>query len=135
MKLITVIDDDLMFCNLLGKQLQALGYSLLAFHSVDEFLKAKKKKPMAIILDHFLGGKEIGIDFMREIKKKIPGVPIIYLTSLSGEKLPPDLYEAGALTYINKNTASLVKLKSILERIEESESKGWWQSIKKTFWG
>jgi DNA-binding response OmpR family regulator len=128
MKLISVIDDDRVFCKLIEQHLQALGYETSIYHSGRDFFSAQKTKPYAIILDHYLNERDTGLDYLKQLKKEMPGVPIIYLTVLTKEKLPANLAAMGIHTYIGKDSASLVRLRTILDNLE-GEKKNWWQRL------
>jgi CheY-like chemotaxis protein len=119
MNSISIIDDDKVFCKLLEQQLSGLGYETLVYNSGDDFFSKQLKKPYAIILDHFLNEKNTGLDYLQQIRKKMPGVPIIYLTVLAKEKLPANLKKIGIHAYIGKDSAALVRLRTILDDLKE----------------
>jgi DNA-binding response OmpR family regulator len=77
---ILVIDDDRELNSLLKNYLEKSGLSVLSATDPEEGLKLfRKKKPLAVILDVMLPGKD-GFEVCREIRKE-SAVPVIMLTA------------------------------------------------------
>jgi DNA-binding response OmpR family regulator len=110
----------------LEQHLKAFGYEAAVYTSVDDFFSKQKIKPYAIILDHFLNGT-IGLDYVKQIHKEMSGVPVIYLTALEKENLP-DINKAGLYAYIGKDSASLVRLRALLDNLP-AEKSNWLQRL------
>src|SRR6267154_2237224 len=82
MKLICIIDDDLAHRKTLEFTLASQNYEVLPFSGGLEFLKHTfSVSPFAIILDHNLGEVKTGLEYLKDIRKKIPGIPVVYMTS------------------------------------------------------
>ena len=108
-KIVSVIEDDPVFCRVLQQHLEAYGYRPAIYNTVKDFLQHQKAQPYAIILDHFLGANETGFESLRLIRKKMPKVSVIYLTQLSKEELPANFDKSGIYAYIGKDSASLIR--------------------------
>lgn len=130
MKTICVIDDDAVYQKMINQHLTALGYSVQSFFSGRD-LEKLPRKPFAILLDHFLGEGELGIEVLAQIKRKFPGVPVVYMTDQTGEALRKEIMEAGAFEFIEKTPASFVLLRNALDRIVEKEEKSWLSRVFK----
>jgi CheY-like chemotaxis protein len=131
MKTICVIDDDAVYQKMINQHLTALGYTVQSFFTGRD-LEKLPKKPFAILLDHFLGEGELGIEVLAEIKKKFPTVPVIYMTDQTAEMLKAQVKAAGAFEFIEKSPASFVLLRNALDRLGESaESTSWLKRVFK----
>ena len=128
MKLICIVDDDLAHRKTLEYTLTSQNYETLSFASGLEFMKHTfAEPPFAIILDHYLREEKTGLDYLKEIKKKMPKVPVIYMTSETDFDLINQIKSSKAIGYIAKDPASLVRLRTLLDEINE-QSKGSWLS-------
>jgi two-component system, OmpR family, response regulator VicR len=132
MKLVSVIEDDHAFAKVLEQHLKALGYEAAVYHSGSDFFSKQKTKPYAIILDHYLNEASTGLDYLSQIRKKMSGVPVIYLTALGKEHLPTNLSEIGVHAYIGKDSASLLRLRTILDNLTDKKS-NWFQRLLSKF--
>jgi len=82
-KRILVVEDDAIISELIMWRLKDLGYKNCNFVSSGEEAveKAKEISPDLILMDVTLEGDLDGIDAIKEIKKFLPGVSFVYLSS------------------------------------------------------
>ena len=66
----------------------------------------KQDKFDLILLDHVLGGKETGFDFLESIAKEGIEIPVIVVTGYGNEMLVSQIIQAGAYDYLPKNKLS-----------------------------
>ncbi|WP_421909131.1 response regulator [Methanolacinia petrolearia] len=80
---ILVVEDDAIISELIMWRLKDLGYAKCKFVSSGEEAveEARVMSPDLILMDVTLDGDLDGIDAIKEIKKFIPGVPFVYLSS------------------------------------------------------
>lgn len=132
MKLICIIDDDLAHRTTLEYTLKSQNYNVLTFSKGSEFLKQTfTETPFAIILDHNLGEEKTGLEYLKDIRKKIPGVPVVYMTSETDFELIKEIKAAKVSGYIAKDPASLVRLRTLLDEIGEKSTGNWLTRILK----
>ncbi len=128
MKLICIIDDDPAHRKVLEFNLTSQNYRVLPFTSGAAFLKHSfSEPPFAIILDHYLSEDKTGLEYLKEIKAKMPKVPVIYMTNETNAELINQIKASKASGYIAKDPASLVRLRTLLDEIT-SKPKGNWLS-------
>ncbi|MBS1680220.1 MAG: response regulator [Bacteroidetes bacterium] len=128
MKRICIIDDDFAHRRLLEYNLTSQNYEVLSFSKGAEFLNETfPEMPFAIILDHYLKDEKTGLEYLADIKKKMPNVPVIFMTNETDENLIKQVVEIYASQYIAKDPASFVRLRTLLDEIQE-KSKGSWLS-------
>ena len=130
MKTVFVVDDDPSHLKIIELQLKHLGYEVITFTSGKPMLDKLSDAPYAIILDHYLREEKTGSEYLEEIRRRLPKVPVIYMTSVNDEETIKGIYEKGAYGYIEKNGASQVRLRTLLDEISDQQNKNW---IKKLF--
>lgn len=85
MEKILVIEDDKFLKDLLVKQLEDTGYTVIHVMDCEEgFKKAKDEKPDIILLDLVFPGIN-GFEFLKKIKKdssEIKNIPVLILSNL-----------------------------------------------------
>lgn len=116
---------------MMNHHLTSMGYvvqSIFSGHEVD----ALPERPYAILLDHNLADeKENGLVILGKLRKKMPGVPVIYMTSEKDRAIKDSALHKGVFDFIEKDPASLVRLRSAFDEIEHRATKSSW--IKKIF--
>lgn len=100
-------------------------YAVKVFPDPEEMFIHIKEKPFAIVLDHFFGEKfkKTGLDYLKEIRKRYSSQPVVYYTALEDEAVRAQVIKLGVEDYIVKNSASLVKLRTALDLLNEKKSK------------
>jgi len=130
MKLICIIDDDPTHRKVLEYNLTSQNYEVRSFGSGAEFMREVfTEPPFAIILDHYLKEDKTGLDYLKDIKKKMSKVPVIYMTNETDADLIKQIKESRASGYIAKDPASLVRLRTLLDEIAAKSKGGWLSKI------
>ncbi len=118
---IFVVEDDPFYQEMVSSYLQGLGHTTRAFSTGEEFLKHLNSKPDLVILDHNLESELKGDDVLRIIKSEQSQIPVIYFSGEERVSLVSDAYKFGSMDFINKDCASLLRLKLALEKIEQKK--------------
>ena len=79
--------------------------------------------PSVGILAIFPNTNKTGVFYLKELRQKFPALPIIYYTTLDDQKVRDEVMKLGAEQYIIKDSASLVRLRTALDMINEKASK------------
>ena len=114
-----IVDDDMTYHHFLGAFLKELGYVTKSFLTGDDCLECISEKPDFIILDHNLGEEKNGLDILRNIKFEAPEIPVIYLSGQKKISMVSDAYNFGSEVYIEKDSASLLRIKLRIEKLEK----------------
>jgi len=131
-KLICIIDDDFAHRKLLEFNLTTQNYKVFSFSTCAEFINEPfTNPPFAIVLDHYLKDEKTGLEYLPDIKKKLPKVPVIIMTNETDSKLIKQIQEAKASGYIAKDPASFVRLRTMLDEIEGKTGGNWLKKILK----
>ncbi|MBU2028799.1 response regulator [Patescibacteria group bacterium] len=123
MKKILVIEDDKFLKDLLVKQLEDIGFSVMHVTDCKEGLKkAKEEKPDLILLDLVLPGLN-GFEFLKEIKKdssESKNIPVLILSNLGQEDDIKKGIDLGAEDFLIK---ALYIIPEIVEKIKKTLAK------------
>lgn len=131
MKTVCIIDDDATFQKMMNQHLTSMGYVVQSIFSGLE-VDALPERPYAILLDHHLDDEpENGLAILSKLRKKLPGVPIIYMTSERDTAIKDAALRQGVFDFIEKDPASLVRLRNALDQIAQRATKNSW--IRKIF--
>lgn len=126
-KLVFIIDDDPVYLTFMQGHFRLLGgFTTEVYPNGDVALATlATKKPFLIILDHHLSepGKD-GLFYLREIRKKDPKIPIIYITMDTKPSLKEKVMSFGVQAFIYKNEAFLIYLRTALDELIKKAKKG-----------
>jgi len=103
-ELILIVDDDQLFCRVLGYQLRARKYRCEHSLSAEEALRkvTGEARPDLILLDYFLGSEEMnGLQLCNKIKA-LTDIAVIMLTGNDDVRTTISCLDAGADQYIVK---------------------------------
>jgi len=126
-KLIFVVEDNPVQQKMLEVHFeQMLGnFKVRTFANPDDMYSHLKEKPFAVVLDHFFVDKKdkTGLDYLKDLKKNHGSIPVIYYTTLDDKAIREKVMAMGAEQYIVKDLASLVRLRTALDQVDEKKSK------------
>jgi FixJ family two-component response regulator len=125
-KLVFIVEDDLTQQKMLQVHFEeALGsYAVRCFANPQDMLEHLEEKPFAVVLDHFFNDQtKTGLDYLELMRKKYSTIPIIYYTTLNDDTIKAKVMKSGAVQFILKDSASLVRLRTALDEIHEKKNK------------
>jgi DNA-binding NtrC family response regulator len=99
---ILVVDDDTIVIVSCRRILESEGYEVMTVPGADEALETIRKHPFDLLLIDVKMPKHDGLFLMREIKKELPGVPIIVMSGYPTPETISDVLKAGATQFIPK---------------------------------
>lgn len=108
------------------------NYTVRTFANPDDMFEHLHEKPFAIVLDHFFANKQnlTGLHYLKELKVKHPHIPVIYHTSANDEAIRAEVEKVGVEHFIHKDSASLVRLRTTLDKLHEKASnKGFFKKL------
>lgn len=123
-KLIFVVDDDPFINMLVVKKFTAAGYTVEAYESGEDCLKALSKKPDLIILDYlFIKEDQVfmnGMEVYDKIKEINSGIPVIMLSGQDKGEIVLELARKGIDDYVIKDNSLLDNLSVSISEILKS---------------
>ena len=132
-KFVYIIDDDPVYLKFMKEHFKQLGgFQTEVFLNGDEGIKKiGEKKPYLVILDnHLEEPNKSGIFYLKLISKVRPRIPVIYITADTDPQLRKTVEKLGVSSYILKDSAFLVYLRTALDDIANPPKKG---LLKKIF--
>ncbi len=99
---ILVVDDELLFCDVMRRFLEKKGYRVLVAHDGYEALAVyEQERPDVMLLDMNMPGKD-GLETLRDLKALDPEAVVFMVTAAAEEHLSTQARAEGALEYITK---------------------------------
>ncbi len=132
-KFVYIIDDDPVYLKFMKEHFKQLGgFQTEVFLNGDEGIKKiEVQKPYLVILDnHLEEPNKSGIHYLKLIAKVKPRIPVIYITADTDAQLRKTVEKLGVSSYIIKDSAFLVYLRTALDDIANPPKKG---LLKKIF--
>ena len=130
-----IIDDDRSIRWVLEKSLEGEGVDVQSFDSADNALIAlEHATPQAIISDVRMPGMN-GLDFLREVHKHHPNLPVIIMTAHSDLDSAVSSYQSGAFEYLPKPfdiDDAVALIKRALEHNRQQELKATPEQLENT---
>jgi two-component system, OmpR family, response regulator len=106
-KLIFIVDDDPIINTLVVKRFTSDDYSIEAFESGEDCLKALSKKPDLVILDYFFYNEKEkvmnGMEIFDKIREVLPDLPVIMLSGQDKGEIVLELARKGIVDYVIKD--------------------------------
>lgn len=113
---ILIVDDDVEFGTALSKILKGEEYDTCIAPSANEGLKVLKARKFDLVfLDLSMPGIS-GIDFLENIRKDNPTLPVIIITAFGEWDAYAEAAEKGAYSFVNKP----VKKEEILQLVRDA---------------
>src|SRR5687768_9031669 len=126
-KLVFIVEDNPVQQKILQVHFEEMlgNYNVRTFTKPEDLFPHLHEKPFAVVLDHFFpdNTSKTGVHYLKTLKKEKPEIPVIYYTTLDDDIVRGEVLALGAEEYIVKNSASLVRLRTALDLIDEKLSK------------
>lgn len=101
-KTVLIIDDDEVLRRALGRGLRAEGFNVLTADSAESARETLTRMRVdAIVLDRMMGGMD-GLTFLKDMRARGIGTPVIMLTAMTGPENAIDGLAGGANDYLAK---------------------------------
>ncbi|CAG0982537.1 DNA-binding transcriptional regulator NtrC [Methylophilaceae bacterium] len=102
MKPIWIIDDDKSIRWVFEKALARTDMEFKTFSSVPEALNALNSEEPQVVVSDIRMPNGSGLDFLQEIKQRLPDVPVIIMTAYSDLESAVAAFQGGAFEYLAK---------------------------------
>ena len=116
---ILVVDDDQDFRWTMSNVLQAAGYGVIQAQDGKEAMSLLEKNiPDMVLLDYRMPGQN-GLDVARDMKQRIPAVPIVIITAYAEVASAVEFLKMGVYDYVTKpvdNNDLVFTIKRALEK-------------------
>jgi putative two-component system response regulator len=99
---ILVVDDEEYICRMVGRLLQAKGYSSSKAYSATEALEILASGNFELLISDIMMPGMSGMELLAEVKKQYPDLAVIMLTAVDDQETAIDALELGAYGYVIK---------------------------------
>ncbi|MCB4809754.1 nitrogen regulation protein NR(I) [Methylovorus menthalis] len=120
MKPIWIIDDDKSIRWVFEKALARTDMDFKTFASVPEALNALTREEPQVIVSDIRMPNGSGLDFLDEVKKRLPEIPVIIMTAYSDLESAVAAFQGGAFEYLAKPFDVDQAIDIIRRAVEES---------------
>jgi DNA-binding NtrC family response regulator len=117
---IFVVEDNILYAQILKKQLIDDGYQVKVFHNGRDFMASLDEKPDVVTLDYTLPDMT-GHDVLKKIQRRMPGTNVIIISAQENINTAIDLMKNGAYDYIMKAPDTREKLTNVIKNIRETD--------------
>jgi two-component system OmpR family response regulator len=111
---IFVVEDNLMYQNLIAKELESLSQNIHFYTTGESCLDDLDLCPSVIVLDYNLDGEMNGLDTLQKVRDKNPDVYVILFSSQKGLNTKEILLQYGSFDFLEKNSLSLRTLRQMV---------------------
>lgn len=121
---VLIIEDETVLAKNIRLYLERSGYETTTAESAEEGMaQLRILRPDIVLLDYQLPGRN-GLEFLADINRTEPGIPVIMLTGQGSVEMAVEAMKLGAVDFLIKPVV-LSKLKLVIERVlgEERRSK------------
>jgi DNA-binding NtrC family response regulator len=126
MKTVLILDIDSAQQKSMNHHFSQLGFAVRSIFSVAEF-ESISEKPFMIVLDEkMVSESRSGLQFLKWVKRKMSGVPVIYMVNKPESKNVAEAIKAGAYQVIEKNSAAFVNLRTALDKLTSQPPRTSW---------
>ncbi|MGH8529739.1 MAG: response regulator transcription factor [Nevskiales bacterium] len=102
MSTLLLIDDDALFCRVLGQALTRRGLQVWSAHDgLTALAQAREHRPLRAVLDLNLNG-ESGLKLIAPLRDAAPGIEILLLTGYASLSTAVAAIKLGAVNYLAK---------------------------------
>ena len=99
---ILIVDDELLFCEMMCRFLEGKGYrALVALDGYEALAVYEQERPDVVLLDMNMPGKD-GLETLRDLKASDPEAAVFMVTAAAEGHLSTQARAEGALEYITK---------------------------------
>jgi len=116
---VVFVDDELKVCSVVHKTLEREGLSVQCFQCTQDCLKhLAAHRCNLLVTDVRMPGQD-GLDLLREVKKRLPWIPVLIVTGYGDVPLAVQALKAGAADFVEKpldREAFLQTVEQLLER-------------------
>jgi len=102
MRPVWIIDDDKSIRWVIEKALTREGIAYQSFAAAQEGLDALHKNPPQVVISDIRMPGASGLDFMQQLKAKLPTTPVIIMTAYSDLESAVAAFQGGAFEYLPK---------------------------------
>ncbi len=112
---IFVVEDNLLYQQLIAKELESLSGKIHFFTKGEHCLQALDQQPSIVVLDYNLDGEMNGLETLEAIRKIDDSIFVILFSSQKSVYSRRNISRYGAFAFLEKKNKSFGKLKQTIQ--------------------
>ena len=112
---IFVVEDNLLYQQLIAKELESLSGEIHFFTRGEHCLQALDQHPAIVVLDYNLDGEINGLETLEEIRKFDPSIFVVLFSSQKEVQSNENQKRYGSFDFLEKKEQSFSLLKQLLQ--------------------
>jgi two-component system OmpR family response regulator len=121
---IFVVEDNLMYQNLIAKELESISDNIHFYTNGESCLEDMDKHPSVIVLDYNLDGEMNGLDTLQKVRDIRPNVYVILFSSQKDLNTKEVFLQYGSFDFLEKNSLSLRTLRQMVDCVTSPRPAG-----------
>ena len=118
---IFIVDDDSCICDLVSLTLEGMGYKCSCFEDADSCLERLAIDKCDVLLTDVRMPDKGGIELLVEVKRSLPWLPVLMITSYADIPMSVEAVKAGAFNFIEKPLDGQMLLDAVETALRESD--------------
>ena len=118
---IFIVDDDSCVCDLVSLTLEGMGYKCSCFEDADSCLERLAIDKCDVLLTDVRMPEKGGIELLVEVKRSLPWLPVLMITSYADIPMSVEAVKAGAFNFIEKPLDGQMLLDAVETALRESD--------------
>ena len=118
---IFIVDDDSCICDLVSLTLEGMGYKCSCFEDADSCLERLAVDKCDVLLTDVRMPEKGGIELLVEVKRSLPWLPVLMITSYADIPMSVEAVKAGAFNFIEKPLDGQMLLDAVETALRESD--------------
>ncbi len=118
---IFIVDDDSCICDLVSLTLEGMGYKCSCFEDADSCLERLAMDKCDVLLTDVRMPEKGGIELLVEVKRSLPWLPVLMITSYADIPMSVEAVKAGAFNFIEKPLDGQMLLDAVETALQESD--------------
>jgi CheY-like chemotaxis protein len=119
---IFVVEDNLMYQNLIAKELESVSRNIHFYTNGETCLEELHRAPSVIVMDYNLDGKMNGLDTLQQVRTVNPDIYVILFSSQKGLNTKEVFLQYGSFDFLEKNSLSLRTLHQMVDCVISTRS-------------
>lgn len=118
---IFVVDDDSCIRDLVSLTLESAGYKCTCFDNADSCLEELPNQKCDLLMTDVRMPEKGGIELLIEVKRKVPWLPVLVMTSYAEISTSVKAVKAGAFNFIEKPLDGQMLIEAVEAALKEND--------------
>ncbi|HGY11642.1 MAG TPA: response regulator, partial [Desulfobacterales bacterium] len=122
-EVVLVVDDNVITCEVIQRNLELSGYHILTAHSVNDAIQILSRQNIDLLITDYKMPKHSGLELIKYVRDHLKDIAIIMLTGYGSINSAVSAMKEGADEYITKPFTDKELLNAVKKSIQEQKEK------------